>query len=250
MAKTGRNDFCPCGSGKKFKKCHLGREDELSLEGMDRISDAAGAMITGLPEVRYGRCREIAGALDIEALTGRAKGIKFVDLQQYSELNLFGGTHPKAAKGDRGGVFVNLYKTIQNDPDNIYIAISREIDESTLIHEVAHALDYLGGSKLMPGTLEPLSYELQVPVDHLEHPEEFGYWLDYLQQKFTVQPDADDAIIAYLYRKGRLIKGAEVDAKNAMILKAKSERIFKCLSENSAEVDALIRDLPGYKGKD
>lgn len=23
--KVGRNDPCPCGSGKKFKKCHLGR---------------------------------------------------------------------------------------------------------------------------------------------------------------------------------------------------------------------------------
>jgi preprotein translocase subunit SecA len=23
-AKIGRNDVCPCGSGKKFKKCHLG----------------------------------------------------------------------------------------------------------------------------------------------------------------------------------------------------------------------------------
>ena len=22
MAKTGRNDVCPCGSGKKYKKCH------------------------------------------------------------------------------------------------------------------------------------------------------------------------------------------------------------------------------------
>ena len=25
----GRNDLCPCGSGKKFKYCHMGREDEL-----------------------------------------------------------------------------------------------------------------------------------------------------------------------------------------------------------------------------
>lgn len=25
--KVGRNDPCPCGSGKKFKKCHLGFED-------------------------------------------------------------------------------------------------------------------------------------------------------------------------------------------------------------------------------
>lgn len=22
-ARVGRNDLCPCGSGKKFKKCHL-----------------------------------------------------------------------------------------------------------------------------------------------------------------------------------------------------------------------------------
>jgi preprotein translocase subunit SecA len=28
-AKIGRNDPCPCGSGKKFKNCHLGRESEL-----------------------------------------------------------------------------------------------------------------------------------------------------------------------------------------------------------------------------
>jgi preprotein translocase subunit SecA len=29
-AKVGRNDPCPCGSGKKFKNCHLGREEELA----------------------------------------------------------------------------------------------------------------------------------------------------------------------------------------------------------------------------
>ncbi len=27
--KVGRNDPCPCGSGKKFKNCHMGRENEL-----------------------------------------------------------------------------------------------------------------------------------------------------------------------------------------------------------------------------
>jgi preprotein translocase subunit SecA len=27
--KVGRNDPCPCGSGKKYKNCHLGRESEL-----------------------------------------------------------------------------------------------------------------------------------------------------------------------------------------------------------------------------
>jgi hypothetical protein len=27
--KISRNALCPCGSGKKFKNCHLGREHEL-----------------------------------------------------------------------------------------------------------------------------------------------------------------------------------------------------------------------------
>lgn len=29
-ATVGRNDPCPCGSGKKFKKCHMGNEEQLA----------------------------------------------------------------------------------------------------------------------------------------------------------------------------------------------------------------------------
>ena len=28
MSKVGRNDPCPCGSGLKFKKCCLGKEEQ------------------------------------------------------------------------------------------------------------------------------------------------------------------------------------------------------------------------------
>lgn len=31
MSKIGRNDACPCGIGKKYKNCHLGKENELSV---------------------------------------------------------------------------------------------------------------------------------------------------------------------------------------------------------------------------
>jgi hypothetical protein len=100
----------------------------------------------------------------------------------------------------------------------------------------------------MPGTLQPLSFESETPVDHLEHPEEFGYWLDYLKKRFDVQPDADDAIISYLFENGLLIKGEEIHKNNIMLLKSKSGRIFKFLSEKSQEIDVLIRNLPGYIG--
>ncbi len=249
MKKTGRNDQCPCGSGKKFKKCHMGRDDELALNELGDISvEEMGDRITSLPTVHYGRSQEIVDDLDIKELTGEAIGIKFVDLKTYSDLNLLGGTHFKASKGVSGGVFINIYKTIKADRDNVYLAISRDIDDSTLIHELAHVLDYLGGSKLAPGTLEALSLELNVPVDHLEHPEEYGRWLDYLKERFDTLLDADDTIISYLYQNGVLIKGKEIQEKNSLILRSKSDRIFKFLSENSPEIDALICNLSGYIG--
>ena len=27
LPKVGHNSACPCGSGKKYKRCHMGRED-------------------------------------------------------------------------------------------------------------------------------------------------------------------------------------------------------------------------------
>ena len=30
MSRTGRNDPCPCGSGKKFKHCHATKQDQRS----------------------------------------------------------------------------------------------------------------------------------------------------------------------------------------------------------------------------
>ena len=30
MPRTGRNDPCPCGSGKKFKQCHATKKDQVS----------------------------------------------------------------------------------------------------------------------------------------------------------------------------------------------------------------------------
>ncbi len=32
LKNTGRNDLCPCGSGKKYKMCHLDADEHLQLE--------------------------------------------------------------------------------------------------------------------------------------------------------------------------------------------------------------------------
>lgn len=249
MEKIGRNDPCPCGSGKKFKKCHMGREEDLALRDLGKGSmEEIGVKIIELPLVTYGRCQEMLDALDIKELTGSSMGIKCIDLKAYSELNLFGSTHPKTEMGKSGGVFVNLYKTLKEDPNHVYLAISQNIEDSTLIHELAHVLDYLGGSKLMPGSLTPMAYELGIPTEHLEHPQEYGQWLSFLQEKFNVLLDADDSIITYLYRKNLLLSGQAIRERNAFLLKTKSDNILKTLGENSEEIDAFIRNRPGYIG--
>jgi tetratricopeptide (TPR) repeat protein len=38
--KTGRNDPCPCGSGKKYKQCCLRKEEEAEREALTALSQA------------------------------------------------------------------------------------------------------------------------------------------------------------------------------------------------------------------
>ena len=100
----------------------------------------------------------------------------------------------------------------------------------------------------MPGIATPLSFDMGVPSEHLEHPNEFGYWLDYLQKLFDVQLDADDTIISFLYNNGMLIMSEDIKSQNQFILKSKSEQIFQFLSSKNAEINELICHLPGYIG--
>jgi hypothetical protein len=249
MKKIGRNEPCPCGSGKKFKHCHLGREGELETASMNEFTVEMSGSITALPPVDYGRSREMLEALDIKGLTGSSMGIVFVDLKGYMDLDAGAGkTSVVPGKNEGGGVVINFLKTQKKDPNHIYVAISPDVSDSTLIHQLAHVLNYLGGSGQMPGLAKPLSFDLGVPTDHLEHPHEFGYWLDYLQKRFAVVLDAEDAIISFLYSNGLLIKGQELENRNSTLLKSKSERMLRFLSEKSGEIDAMIRDLPGYIG--
>jgi hypothetical protein len=247
MKKIGRNEPCPCGSGRKFKQCHLGKEDELASKKMDDFTIEMSSLITDLPPVWYGRSKEMIDGLDIKTLTGISAGIKFVDLKQYNSLN-FSGARMSEEKAGSGGILINVLKTKPSDPDNLYVAISPDIGDSALVHQLAHILDYLGGSKLAPEIAKPLSFELGLPVEHLEHPHEYGYWLDHLKTKFDVQIDADDTIVTFLFKNEMLIKGLDIEKQDQTILKMKSEQMMRFLSEKSREIDALICELPGYIG--
>jgi hypothetical protein len=41
--KTGRNEPCPCGSGRKYKKCHLAADEKAESEVMTKAAAEAAA---------------------------------------------------------------------------------------------------------------------------------------------------------------------------------------------------------------
>jgi preprotein translocase subunit SecA len=62
----GRNDPCPCGSGKKFKQCHLGREEEIVhlLRGSGATAPTVSAQLaTGGASLSHGGNRQEAAAV-------------------------------------------------------------------------------------------------------------------------------------------------------------------------------------------
>ncbi|MEW6319528.1 MAG: SEC-C metal-binding domain-containing protein [Acidobacteriota bacterium] len=54
MSKAGRNDLCPCGSGKKYKKCCAGKQQNAGtnwlLVGLVAAA-VAGALALGFQSV-------------------------------------------------------------------------------------------------------------------------------------------------------------------------------------------------------
>lgn len=47
MKKTGRNDPCPCGSGKKYKKCGLRKDEEKEFRELNPTSESNAEVIAG-----------------------------------------------------------------------------------------------------------------------------------------------------------------------------------------------------------
>ena len=88
-----------------------------------------------------------------------------------------------------------------------------------------------------------------IPLEHLDHPQEFGQWLEFLCREFNVELDAEDKIIAFLKEKNLLLSGEELTSNDLKKLTARSTEIFTILQECRAEIDDLIKNREGYTGK-
>jgi hypothetical protein len=71
MAKPGRNDACHCGSGAKYKKCCLAKDEAAEREGMAeaqreaRREDRAAERRLQVQELKAAMAAKLAGAEDL-----------------------------------------------------------------------------------------------------------------------------------------------------------------------------------------
>ena len=50
LKTTGRNDPCPCGSGKKYKKCHLAEDEAAKHAELAKAAEEREAAIAAAEE--------------------------------------------------------------------------------------------------------------------------------------------------------------------------------------------------------
>ena len=250
MRKIGRNEACPCGSGKKFKNCHMGREEELWAIETQRMKEEIGEKIASLPEVDYGSAKAFSADLDLRQMSGNDgfQGIRFIDFDTYVKLESFDKGNLENVDHRSGALIVNPKKTESTDPKHIYMAITPDIDDSSLIHELAHILDFLDGSGLLPGSTFEIGTAMHIPMDQLDHLKEYGDWLDYLADRFYIQLNAEDMIISYLNKHDMLIEASVLKNKDIDGLLARSRKMTAFLVNKKREINELIKDRIGYLG--
>lgn len=240
----GRNDLCPCGSGRKFKKCHMGRENEILGEKLTADHGQTAHLITKLPGANNPVAAAMAAKVALKAASGKDMEVRLIDLKAYLNLALPGQDADNAEK--EGALMVNPHKTRALEPNAIYMAVSPGADASLLLHELAHVVDWVEGSRLQAGVAAGLAREAGVPVQFLEHPQEYGEILRRLSEEWGQELDADDEIIDFLARRQMLLPAKLISAAQpAPILKA-VEKAVAFLQDSRDEIGARIKGRQGY----
>lgn len=64
LKETGRNDTCPCGSGKKYKKCHLVEDEAAKHKDLVLAAEEREAALAAEKESGEGEDSDASGKTD------------------------------------------------------------------------------------------------------------------------------------------------------------------------------------------
>lgn len=124
MSKVGRNEPCPCGSGKKYKKCCLPRAEALESETPAYMQESA----------------------DYEEYSGVDDGIDpFVDELDDAELEARIREEHRLTKESNIPLHLAIHKIVEsqlaaNDPPEVRKALNRLLESGKDQHEAIHTI--------------------------------------------------------------------------------------------------------------
>ena len=123
MAKTGRNDSCHCGSGKKYKRCCL---DKDAISASASVSETAARTLaapgSGLPDIEW----------DDEGLDEASNGV--VDLIRARKLD-------EAEKAARD--LLVRYPGVVDGHDRLGMVYEALGDKKQAAHHYRQAIDFI-----------------------------------------------------------------------------------------------------------
>lgn len=172
MAKTGRNDPCPCGSGKKFKKCHGGSiavspSIETVLESMyqelheieghsfGQISESFEELVRDLSSYDRLSCMTAVAALSLVA-ENRTCIVRLDSLLHFAAIHAKGRQQVTVPALDRW-----LNQLLSHSP------LSRREDPAEDI-AVGNVMTQLGNRRVFTGDWSNPDYYLQDVLDALD----------------------------------------------------------------------------------
>lgn len=158
--KTGRNDPCPCGSGKKYKKCCLAKD-----EGAARVAAASAPLLSLVPP-----------PLDPKIEAANARWDEFESADYEGQITLFRQTLDAPELADEAVAFEMLdviyQNAIERDERDRFDALLLELrqQQPEVYAEDAHYyLDWLITHAIAAGRFEaipPLARELAGHAGH------------------------------------------------------------------------------------
>jgi hypothetical protein len=143
--KTGRNDPCPCGSGKKYKRCCIGRETEPSTasEVTLFVDTKAGVMVRRVPAASRLRSDRARGYAAEDATREAASIWGLPDFVYYPEVSKVGSGSREI--GDCLLIVGDLAASVQVKSREVVTA-DRDRERSWVEKKVREALNQANGT--------------------------------------------------------------------------------------------------------
>lgn len=137
MAKIGRNQPCPCGSGKKYKHCCIGKYDAAPAAAAPQQAVSVRAEVTRLQEAAAQK-KQVVQVVGVFVFFANSAGDAWLlELTEKDALLVAKGGRPLEVEIDEGGDTIEINWSHQFTIDKSRFVTTAYADKAEEVHEEA-----------------------------------------------------------------------------------------------------------------